>query len=1243
MKKTFGKWISVLLVALQLALILGALPVSADTIDNLLAVGANNVGWTELSALDFSTDTAVSPWSKNGNVGAIENSELSLWNGSGNPGYLQLVLDPVVSNTLVLAATYKVTSTDYPIDVMLLNNDGSGVAVATLKNNGIDWRIDTNKNTISFDLSASDEYRSLAIIANTQDNSAAIWVDGQKLAEVPYATFPSYTESLKYAWVKAAGAGTTSPTLKTLSVYDIGEAGPLEVEETALTESFSASGISTAVSAYLTSWTENTKDGTISYVEKSEGGGDYALSLKTADDSYPNAPYCYIRFPNITDKSYLEFDFMMNDMPRNVEGRKWIQLLDVDGNKDQYDIRVDYSGKLYATGYSEDVTLATDLVSDVWYRLTFETDLATDTADVKLVRVDGTGTPHTYTGLAARNADTIVRMYYLGRAAKGYNTELLYDNIKFTKGEDATSYGTMLLKSIDSAITVSNPFKTNTATISGCSAASTVADLLSVLTCTTAGTEITITDSEGAEIADNDRIRGNEIVTVTHIASGKIRTYTIDTPVQPVKFYSLDVAGRQYAKCKSITLPGKAAVWAAVTNSTGNEATYYIKGSVGSSAPAAQAVTVPANSTKRVKLTGSFIVPDQTTTGTFSVQLYSDAACQNLMGESSIALATSTVTSMPNIFGDNMVLQRGTEVNIYGLAPTGTEISAQLGSGTKVKGTAANGEFLVKLPAMEANNAGQTLTVTAGDKTFTFTDVLVGDVFYGSGQSNMVQYYNGGYNDGQLAENAVARAWLEERANWNNVRYYAAYGNLYPETTIHPDVEPWWKVGKDDDAANGVKSYAQMSSVLYSVADALRGLPIAELDDNVPIAVVRCAVGGSKMSSWIDTDCIEENKDIAPNYYEYLETATEFTESGKKYHATDLYYAMVRPLIPFTFKAAIWYQGEADVELYDKNAASENPYTDMANAMISMMREKMGYDLPYFIVQLPGYGNRNWSRIRLQQWNLYNVANKVYVAVTNDSGEKYGEYTGTENGIHPQDKRVVGDRLARLMAKYLYAETDIPYEAPNYKAAEILADGSVKISFNAVNDGLHGKLVSQGEANLPGFALSTDGSNWSAATATIAADGLSISVRAEGVAAPKYVSYTGIETASSSPFTYNYPMKSAATAYDADGDGSNDTYLALAPFLEKINVHYQRTDDDFTANQFSCYMKFDATIPFGNAKAIIAFYDEKGMMLEVGKTDITVSEGKQQVIIPVEVPLTYQSYKVFVWKDFDTLKPLVEI
>lgn len=188
---------------------------------------------------------------------------------------------------------------------------------------------------------------------------------------------------------------------------------------------------------------------------------------------------------------------------------------------------------------------------------------------------------------------------------------------------------------------------------------------------------------------------------------------------------------------------------------------------------------------------------------------------------------------------------------------------------------------------------------------------MVGDVIYGSGQSNMVQYYNGGYNEGQLAENASAREWLESRANWDNVRYYQAKINVDPAASVSASEEPWWKVGKTDDKENGVMSYANMSSVLYSVADALRGLQIEKLDSDVPIAVVRCAVGGSKLSSWVDTDFIEANKDIAPNYYEYFENAAEFSENGQKYGVTDVYYAMVRSLIPFTFKAAIWYQGES--------------------------------------------------------------------------------------------------------------------------------------------------------------------------------------------------------------------------------------------------------------------------------------------------------------------------------------------
>lgn len=117
------------------------------------------------------------------------------------------------------------------------------------------------------------------------------------------------------------------------------------------------------------------------------------------------------------------------------------------------------------------------------------------------------------------------------------------------------------------------------------------------------------------------------------------------------------------------------------------------------------------------------------------------------------------------------------------------------------------------------------------------------------------------------------------------------------------------------------------------------------------------------------------------------------------------------------------------------------PYTDAANNMIAMMREKWGTNYRTLSFSFRAT-DRETGRISVCSNGRCTTRKQGYVAVTNDSGEKFGEYTGTENGVHPQDKRVVGDRLARLMAKYLYDETDIPYEAPNYKAADVSADGA---------------------------------------------------------------------------------------------------------------------------------------------------------------------------------------------------------
>ena len=1251
MKKTFCKSMSVILAMLQIILLFAGISVSAASADDLAAAGEGNPGWKTLSELDFASDSTIGSWiaDTSGNIGTVSDGALPLWDSSKpatNKDFMTLTLKSAVSNTVLWSVTYNVKSTARPIEMSVISG-GTRIGIATLENAKIKWDLGSGR-TKDFSVTPTDNDRKLTVIVNTRDNSAALLLDGAKLGEAPFRTFPTHYENLAMFRIGAAGEGSVSPVLKAMSIYDTGSEAPLQTSEGAVMETFGADGPKDTLSQVT--WTDRHHTqygqlGSITYEEKS--AGDYMMNVSSRDSSIANLVFMQaVTAEKLQGENVcFGFDFKVTSLPIYYGGAyRNTRLLTASGDKDIMDIDFKTDGNLYAVTSkdaegNEAPMIASGLEKNVWYSFSVTANTVTHTFGTRLARTDGTGAAQEKSGLTFRANGSYLKAFKF--PTEKLQGTMYIDNVFFSKGKDTTSYGLMLLRSKSSDIKVDNAFLSSNPKIYGVSANSTVGELLSALTCDTKDAVISITDKDGGELSETEKIQGFEKVTVSHEKIAESRVYTVETPVQPINFYSLEVAGRQYAGSGSILLPGEATVWAAVTNSAASEATYYVRGTVGSCAPPAQKITVPANSTKRVKLTGKYIVPDLTTDGVFSLKLYSDEACQTLAGENSIAIATSTVTSMPNIFGSNMVLQRGGEVNIYGLAPTGTAVTAKLGSGSAVSGTAENGEFLVKLPAMQANNVGQTLTVRAGDKTFSFENVLVGDVIYGSGQSNMVQYYNGGYNEGQLAENASAREWLESRANWDNVRYYQAKINVDPAASVSVSEEPWWKVGKTDDKENGVMSYANMSSVLYSVADALRGLQIEKLDSDVPIAVVRCAVGGSKLSSWVDTDFIEANKDIAPNYYEYFENAAEFSENGQKYGVTDVYYAMVRSLIPFTFKAAIWYQGESDTDLYKENGASKMPYTDAANNMIAMMREKMGYELPYFIVQLPGYGQRDWSDIRLQQWEMYNPENKVYVAVTNDSGEKFGEYTGTENGVHPQDKRVVGDRLARLMAKYLYDETDIPYEAPNYKAADVSADGSVKVTFNAVNDGLHGKLVSRGsDSELAGFALSEDGLNWTAAAATITADGLGINVMADGITKPKYVSYAGIETAKNAPFTYSYPIKGAATAYDTDNDGVADAWLPVAPFKEEVS--YIRTDDSFTETEYSCKMTFGKAVEKGGAKAIIAFYDNGGLV-KTAAADITVSKGVQTVKIPVEKPASYDRYEVFVWSNSAQLKPLVKL
>lgn len=443
-------------------------------------------------------------------------------------------------------------------------------------------------------------------------------------------------------------------------------------------------------------------------------------------------------------------------------------------------------------------------------------------------------------------------------------------------------------------------------------------------------------------------------------------------------------------------------------------------------------------------------------------------------------IVTERELKLPNVFSNHMVLQRQQPVKIFGEAPDGAEVTVSFGGQTKTA-TAVDARWQLELEPMEANAAGQTMTVSCNGQTKTFTDVLVGDVFYGSGQSNM--QFNLGYPNFPTPETIADGISFITIANIDD-----------PAARIDGTVnESWAKLTNDNKRS--------CSAVMYYMAEMLR-----KNDPTVPVGIVHCSWGGTSIEHWMRAGSFLDNS--SAEYTDQIKRYYDQVAATNGMHVSDLYNAMARSVIPYTVKGVVWYQGESDVS---------RPYTTYMVDFINDYRQQWGQEeLPFFIIQLPGYNSANWDSFRLKQWEVQNRVDNTYVVVTNN--------TGDASDIHPLDKPVVGDYLGRMVLAKLY-QAQIPFSGPVYRSMTRDAD-SITLSFDYVNDGLHGGLSSF-DGNLTGFELA-------------GADG--VYHPAQAVISDDTVILTGVENPQHARYGYqNIPLRSLCNE-------TGDVKLPAAPF-----------------------------------------------------------------------------------------------
>ena len=377
---------------------------------------------------------------------------------------------------------------------------------------------------------------------------------------------------------------------------------------------------------------------------------------------------------------------------------------------------------------------------------------------------------------------------------------------------------------------------------------------------------------------------------------------------------------------------------------------------------------------------------------------------------------------LPDVIGSSMVLQQQQAVPIWGFADAGESVRVTFGKQKKTVVADKNGKWLVKLDKMPASFTPQTLTI-AGVNTIELNDILVGEVWLVSGQSNM-QWTLFQSNDG--AREVAA-------ADFPNVRLF----NVSRETAFKkkPGKLAEWRSCQPDS----VKDFS--GAGYYFARDLLGNL-------RVPIGIINSSYGGSQAEAWTPIDYLNadpalkmtvertkiweaERPQVRVDYDAAIvrwraESEKEKAAGAKPspspgvpdalrdYRvASSIYDRMIEPLMPFALRGAVWYQGES-------NESRAEQYNILLPTMVKAWRTRWGGEnFPFGIVQLPNYRrvqpepvDEAWSFLREAQRRTALNAPNTGLIVTIDVGEA--------NDIHPKNKLDVGKRMARWALKNVY-------------------------------------------------------------------------------------------------------------------------------------------------------------------------------------------------------------------------------
>ncbi len=419
--------------------------------------------------------------------------------------------------------------------------------------------------------------------------------------------------------------------------------------------------------------------------------------------------------------------------------------------------------------------------------------------------------------------------------------------------------------------------------------------------------------------------------------------------------------------------------------------------------------------------------------------------------------------SVPHFFSDHMVLQRERPAAIWGKATAGAEIKITFKNQSATTQTGADGKWRTQIQTGPADATGATLTITTGTDKIQIADVLVGEVWFASGQSNMFYTMN----------RSPEYANLIAESNHPGLRMFNA--PLVTAAENQDDIEGAWQTTTPETTPG-------FSAVAFFFARKLH------LELGIPVGVIKSAWGGKPVETFTSREALNTlpatkalvdatlkdaaNYDQAKADAAYATKLTQWktTMAAAKGQSPEqrkrlpkkpdapkpplltegkpgvLFASMIHPFTGYTMRGAIWYQGEGNAK------AGAVPYDQTLPLMINDWRQRWNDEFSFYYVQLASYHAPSNAPGTPDSWALTQDRMRLVLATTPKTGMAITNDVGEANDIHPKNKKDPGERLARWALAKDYGQT-LTYSGPLFQSSQTL-DNAIRVTFDQSGSGL---------------------------------------------------------------------------------------------------------------------------------------------------------------------------------------------